>query len=113
MTALINVKEFIGVPEEETIFDTELLSLMNQAVSYLFSLGIDELETVVFVEESEYTLTPDQTLNNYIKVYLPTKVKLEFDISANTNVQSSRQNSLGQLEQRIIYRLGELARVEG
>jgi hypothetical protein len=107
---LSQVKEYIGVDDVETIFDTELLILINLGLSRLYSIGVEELSGIVATAASEYVVIEDQIMVNYIDSYIPLSVKVVFDISANTSVQSSRVSTVLEIEHRIQYRVAELER---
>lgn len=110
MTVLNDVKEYIGIPEDETVFDMELMTNINLTLSHLGQLGLPGLETILIGSTWNWPTMADPQLNNYFKGYLPKKVKFLFDPSANTTIHNAAAKVLDEIEQRMMMRLDQLDR---
>lgn len=81
---LSSVKKLIGIPEDETSFDIDIMLNINAAASTLFQLGVLKKPYTVTSKEDTYTdLIPEGTEDviNQIKMYFVYKTKLGFDSS--------------------------------
>lgn len=79
---LSSVKKLIGISEEDTSFDLDIMLHINAASSTLFQLGVLEKPFTVTSKDDFYEdLIPDGTEDvvNQIKMYFVYKVRLGFD----------------------------------
>ena len=101
---LRTVRKLVGLYEDDTSFDTDLLIYINTAFQALNEIGIGPEE--VFSVEDESTLWTDFTKDTIIpvdpvKTYVCNKVKLAFDPPANTNITQSIQRVIDEAEWRL------------
>jgi hypothetical protein len=99
MVILSHVKAFIGVPENTTSFDLEILSGIQTAFIVLSGLGVSELSTFVVTAESEWTdIGVSDVVLTMVKGYTPLKVKTIFSPTSSTTIQTAFNNVLSNLE---------------
>lgn len=81
---LSSVKKLIGISEEDTSFDIDIMLNINAAISVLFQLGvIQKAYTVTSKDDTYEELIPggSEDVVNQIKMYFVYKTKLGFDSS--------------------------------
>lgn len=84
---LSSVKKMIGIPEEESSFDLDVMLNINAAISTLFQLGVIEHPYTITSNNDMYSdLFPNGTEDviNQVKMYFVYKTKLGFDSSTLT-----------------------------
>lgn len=104
MESILNsVKKSLGIPEEETHFDPDILMAINGAMLSLLQIGVGN--TVGFiVMDSSNTWTDffgERTDLEAVKVYINTKVKYIFDPPTNQNVLKAMENLMEETIWRI------------
>lgn len=110
MTLLSDVKEYLSIDDSETVFDMEIITNINLAISTLGQLGMPGMETLTIEQATDWPTIEDTQLGNYFKAYIPKKVKTLFDPSANTTVHNASEKVLDELEQRMMMRVDQLDR---
>lgn len=88
---LSSVKKLIGINEEDTSFDLDIMFNINAASSTLFQLGVlKKPYTVTSKDDTYHHLVPDgsEDVVNLIKMYFVYKTKLGFDSSGLTGTMS-------------------------
>lgn len=81
---LSSVKKLIGISEDDTSFDIDIMLNINAAISVLFQLGVIQQSYTVTSDEDTYKdLIPgaSEDVVNQIKMYFVYKTKLGFDSS--------------------------------
>lgn len=103
------IKKLIGVAPSYTHFDDQLIVHINAAFFYVYQLGVNECKDFSIDDNSwEWSdLVEKGTLQNILKEIVFLKVKLEFDTSLPSYVQSSIQDQLNEAETRLTYYLEE------
>lgn len=84
---LSSVKKLIGISEDDTSFDLDVMLNINAAASTLFQLGVIDKPYTITSKEDIYTdMIPDGTedLINQVKMYFVYKTRLGFDSSTMT-----------------------------
>lgn len=84
---LSSVKKLIGISEDDTSFDLDVMLNINAAASTLFQLGVIEKPYTITSKEDIYTdMIPDGTedIINQVKMYFVYKTRLGFDSSTMT-----------------------------
>lgn len=84
---LSSVKKLIGIDEEDTSFDLDIMLNINAASSTLFQLGVLEKPYTVASKDDTYNdLLPggSEDVINQIKMYFVYKTRLGFDSSSLT-----------------------------
>ena len=104
MESILNsVKSFIGISEEETHFDTDIMITINSMFSRLRQLGLGPEEPFVIVDDKSIwsEFTEDDPELNEVKTYIQIKTKLIFDPPANSNVLNALKEEVKEIEWRL------------
>lgn len=101
---LITIKKMLGLEDDYTAFDTDVIVLINSALMSLHQLDVGPKDGFAI---TGYTETWDQLLVNDVKLeaaktYIYLKVKTVFDPPSSSFVQTSYENLISQLEWRLI-----------
>lgn len=99
---LTSTKKVLGIPEDYTAFDLDIITHINAAFSVLSQLGVGgfviEDDTAVW---SDY-LT-DNTKLNMVKTYIYLKTRLVFDPPATSFLLEALNKQIAEYETRISY----------
>ncbi len=99
---LTSVKIFLGITEECTDFDNDILICINSVFSTLTQIGVPPAEGFMIYDKSikwsEYIL--DYRLN-FIKTYMNLSVKMMFDPPTNSSMAEVYESRIKELEWRI------------
>lgn len=88
---LSSVKKLIGINEEDTSFDLDIMFNINAAASTLYQLGVLQKPYTVLSKQDTYLdLIPEGTEDviNQIKMYFVYKTRLGFDSSTLTGAMN-------------------------
>lgn len=100
---LTSIKKMLGIAEEYTQFDADLIMHINSVLSILTQIGVGPSEG--FVIEDDVAVWTDFVPANpkleLIKSYTYMKVKLIFDPPLSSSVIESLNRSTSELEWRI------------
>lgn len=103
---LSSVKKLIGISEEDTAFDIDVMLNINAASSTLYQLGVLQKPFTVASKEDTYSdLIPggSEDIVNLIKMYFVYKTKLGFDSSSSTgNVIETLKEMIKETEWRLM-----------
>ena len=100
---LTSTKKTLGIAEEYTAFDEDLIMHINTVFSTLNQLGVGPAEGFAISDKTtewDEFLVGDLRLNN-IKSYMYMRVRLMFDPPSTSYLITSMQNQVDQLEWRI------------
>lgn len=115
ITSILNsTKKVLGISEEYTAFDEDILMHINTVFSTLNQLGVGPAEGFQVVDSTAVWsdfLAGDLRLNN-IKSYMFMRVKLMFDPPSTSYLITSMQNQIDQLEWRISIQREDTAWVD-
>lgn len=102
---LISIKKLLGIAEENTDFDEDIIMHINSVIMILYQLGIgdsDNFEITGKDETWEQYIPVSQTKKyNAIKSYIYLKVKQLFDPSLSSAVKEANNNLINELEWRL------------
>lgn len=100
---LKTIKKFLGISDEETHFDTDLIIHINSVFSILNQLGVGPSKSFQIQDEKETwdQFIEDDTDFNDVKTYMYLKVKLLFDPPASSSVMSAMERQISELEWRL------------
>lgn len=110
---LKTIRKMVGVPNDYTVYDDELIADINSVFSILFQLGVGsapfriEDDTAIW---SDY-MTDAQNLD-MVKTYIRNKVKLMFDPPSNGTLVNALENQCKEFESRINYEVDPGGAVE-
>lgn len=101
---LQSVKKDLGIAQEYTHFDEELIMNINSIFSVLRQLGVGPVEGFKISNSSDvwgnFIDAEDERLE-YIKTYISKRVKILFDPPLNSAVLEATKTVLSELEWRI------------
>ena len=99
---LTSVKKMLGITEEYTAFDPELIMYINSVFTTLHQLGVGPAEPYYITDElntwDEFVTTGSL---ESVKSYVYLKVRLIFDPPESSAVQTSFQEMAKELEWRM------------
>lgn len=100
---LISIKKLLGISEDYTHFDTDLIIHINSVFSILNQLGVGPEKG--FSITDEYAIWDDFVSNNnrleLIKSYVYLKVRLMFDPPTSSALTDAINRQISELEWRI------------
>lgn len=103
MSILNDIKKMIGLDENYTVFDQDLIIHINSVFMILTQMGVGPEEgyriTGASNEWSEFT--NDDLLMESVKTYIYQKVRLIFDPPQNSALLQAIQSSVKELEWRL------------
>lgn len=100
---LTSIKKLLGIEEEYTHFDTDVIMHINSVFADLTQIGVGPSEGFSISDASttwnEYTRDNPMLAN--VKQYIYLKVKLVFDPPTNSSVLTSYEKTIERLEWRL------------
>lgn len=101
---LTTIKKLLGISEEYTQFDADIIIHINSVFLTLTEIGVGP-DTGFFVTDAgdEWTdyISDNDTLLNAVKSYVYLKVKLLFDPSLTSSVTELMKEEIRELEWRL------------
>lgn len=100
---LKSIKKLLGISDEETHFDTDLIMHINSTFSILHQLGVgpDKSFSIDGDTETWNNFIEDDTDFNDVRTYMYLKVRLIFDPPSSSAVMSSMERQISELEWRL------------
>lgn len=99
---LDSVKSYLGIQDQTTIFDSDILMDINAIMFVLYDLGVTPEEPFV-VEDS--TQTWDDLLGEFppggVREYVKMRVRMLFDPSTNNQIMDALKEQIAEFEWRI------------
>ena len=100
---LSSIKKLLGIPTEETAFDSDIIMHINSVFMILNQLGIGPIDG--FTISDDYALwsdfIPDGQNLELVKSYMYMKVRLMFDPPSSSAVLSAMEKSISEFEWRL------------
>ena len=100
---LSSTKKLLGIPTEETAFDSDIIMHINSVFMILNQLGVGP--TNGFTISDDYALwsdfIPDGQNLELVKSYMYMKVRLMFDPPSSSAVLSAMEKSISEFEWRL------------
>lgn len=100
---LTSIKKLLGITEEQTQFDTDIIIHINSVLSVLTQLGVG-YETGFFITDKSALWSDflDNTSElEMVKTYVYLRVRLLFDPPSNSSVTQSIEKTISELEWRM------------
>ena len=106
---LTSIKKLLGITEDDTNFDTDIIIHINSVFMVLNQLGVGPSEG--FRIEDKYStwdeyIAEDNDLDS-VKTYMYLKVKLLFDPPLNSSVLEANKQLINELEWRLNVQVKE------
>lgn len=100
---LTSIKKLLGIAEEYTHFDADLIMHINNVFSILTQLGVGPSEGFSIEDKTETwdDYIPSGPVVHSVKTYIYMKVRLVFDPPASSAVIESIKASINELEWRL------------
>ena len=100
---LTSIKKLLGIAEEYTHFDADLIMHINSVLSILTQIGVGPAEGFSIKDKSSVwgDFVPENSKWELIKSYTYMKVKLLFDPPLSSAVIESTNRIISELEWRI------------
>lgn len=100
---LTSVKKLLGITEDYTAFDTDLVLHINSVFLTLSQLGVGPEEGFMITSKDETwgNFMDSGALLNAVKSYVYLKVRLLFDPPTSSSVTDSIKNMITEFEWRI------------
>lgn len=99
---LKTVKKLLGIPEDVKDFDKDIIIYINTVFSLVNQMGIGPLKCFSIIGDDEKWSDFSERLDmEQFKTYVYLKVKMLFDPPANSQLESSYNNTIKELEFRI------------
>lgn len=103
---LASTKKVLGVPEDYTAFDLDIMTHINTAFSVLTQIGVGPAEGF-FIEDGDAVwsdfITDNITLN-MVKTYVYLKSRILFDPPTTSFLIEALNKQIAEYETRISYR---------
>lgn len=103
MESILNsVKSHIGISEEETHFDSDIIIHINSVFSILRQMGVGPEKTFSITDEKQiWNDFLDDDDFNEVKTYMYLKVKMIFDPPSSSSVMDAIKRQIDELEWRL------------
>lgn len=103
MESILNsVKAFVGISDEETHFDPELIVHINSVFSTLRQMGVGPEQTFSINDENDiWNDFIDDDDFNEVKTYVQLRVKMIFDPPSSSSVIDAFERQIKELEWRL------------
>ena len=100
---LLQIKKMLGIAEDYTPFDTDIIIYINSVLATLSQLGVNTSSKLQITgyNETWYDLFGDNDKLNFIQSYIYLKVRLLFDPPSSGTTTQSFENQAKELEFRI------------
>ncbi|MFV0423990.1 MAG: hypothetical protein ACK5K7_00235 [Bacilli bacterium] len=100
---LTTTKKLLGIGEEDTHFDLDIIVYINTAISILTQIGVGPPEGFSIIDNTSTwsDFTEDKKSFESVKTFIYLKVKLLFDPPANSNAIESINSTLNELQCRL------------
>lgn len=103
MESILNsVKSHIGISEDETHFDSDIIIHINSIFSILRQMGVGPDKTFSIVDASAIwdDFLDDDDFNE-VKTYMYLRVKMIFDPPASSSVMDAMKRQIDEMEWRL------------
>lgn len=100
---LKSIKKLLGISDEESHFDSDLIMHINSVFAILCQIGVGPSTCFSIADDtaSWSDFTEDYASFNDVKTYMYLKVRLLFDPPLNSSVLSAMERQISELEWRL------------
>lgn len=102
---LKSTKKLLGIAEEHTHFDSDIIMYINTVFGILTQMGVGPKNGFVIHDDTATwdKYTDDQRYLEAVRTYMYHKVKLMFDPPLNSTVMECTNRIITELETRLFY----------
>lgn len=100
---LTSIKKLLGIAEEDTNFDQDLIMHINSVFMILTQLGVGPSKGFSIKDENDVwsDFIPEQSSLEAVKSYVYMKVRLMFDPPLSSAVEDAINRNISELEWRL------------
>lgn len=100
---LKSVKKLLGISDEESHFDSDIIMHINSVFSILAQMGVGPEKSFSIQDDTAIwdDFIEDDTDFNDVRTYMYLKVKLVFDPPLSSTVMASMERQISELEWRL------------
>lgn len=99
---LTSIKKLLGIVEEDTYFDTDIIIHINSVLMALNQMGVGKSGFIIDGADDEWgDFLDDSTNLEMVKTYVYMKVRLIFDPPTNSSVTASYEKQIAEFEWRL------------
>lgn len=100
---LTSIKKLLGITEDETHFDQDIITHINSVFSILTQMGVGPVNGFAISDNKSIwsDFIEDDTRLELVKSYVHMKVRLLFDPPASSTILQSINSLISELEWRI------------
>lgn len=100
---LTSIKKLLGIAEEETHFDQDLIMHINSAFMILTQLGVGPSKGFSIYDENDVwsDFIPEGSSLSAVKTYVGMKVRMMFDPPTSSAVADAANKMIDELEWRL------------
>ena len=100
---LKTIKKLLGISDEETHFDTDIIMHINSVFSILHQLGVGPDKSFSIQDDTATwnDFIEDDNNFNDVRTYIYLKVRLLFDPPASSSVMNAMERQISELEWRL------------
>lgn len=100
---LTSIKKLLGIAEEDTNFDQDLIMHINSVFMILTQLGVGPSKGFSIKDENDVwsDFIPEQSSLEAVKTYVYMKVRLMFDPPLSSAVEDAINRNISELEWRL------------
>lgn len=111
---LTSIKKMIGITEEYTHFDQDIIMHINSVFMILNQIGVgpDKPYSILDKNNTWNEFMTDENMLHAVKSYIYLKVKMLFDPPSSSSIMESMKRQIDELEWRLNVAV-ELRRIEG
>lgn len=101
---LTSIKKLLGITEEYTHFDSDIITHINSVLAILTQLGVGSADGFTISDDSSTwkDFMGEDKKFEFVKSYVHLKVKLLFDPPLSSAVMESMNRMISELEWRIL-----------
>lgn len=104
---LTDVKKTLGIDEDLTVYDVDILMHINTVISTLTQLGVGPPSGFTVTDEADSwdeLIPPDDPTYNSVKTYVYLRVRLFFDPPATSYLIEAYERQIEEIEWRLNVR---------
>lgn len=109
------IRKMLGIPDDYTVFDRDLIVFINAALTSLHQLGVgpEDGYTISGNSETWNDLLSDSKLYENVKTYVFLKTRYIFDPPSSSFVLEAFKNQIAEIEWRITVQVDEDGEKDG